>query len=137
MILKIYTKLLLTVAVIIVAIWGFGYRENLPAPSSRSDADLIAAIGKADKELFNSNGQPIFTIKEAKKPTNNWYILKITPKDSDSPEGFIIINDPHFGGEHMNVVAGPESKFSREELLKAKVLIPSAVTDTLRSENAL
>ncbi len=137
MILKLYTKLLLTAAVIIMAIWGFGYRENLPAPSSRSGADFIAAIGKADKELFTSNSQPVFTIKEVKKPTNNWYVLKITPKDSDSPEGFIIINDPHFGGEYMNVVAGPESKFSRQELVKSRVLIPSTVTDTLRSENAL
>lgn len=134
---RTYALLLLGVVAIILLVWLWGYKTNLPAPENRSDADFITAIGKTNKELFTSDGQPIFTIKNTKKSAANWYVLKLVLKEGEGPESFIIINDLHFGSEYMAVVAGPESKFSFQELLESKILIPGRVIDTLKSEGAL
>ena len=136
-IIRIYAMILLTVVVIIALVWLWGYKQNLPAPGTRPSSDFVTAIFASHQELFSKDNQPVFTIKDIKKPIDNWYVLKITPKDRNDPESFIIINDPYFSTDYMSVVAGPESKFSRKELQRAKILIPDAVTNTLVQEGAL
>lgn len=135
--LRIYGAILIGVTVIVLVVWGWNYQVNLSAPDVRADDDFSYVLQNTHPELYSSSNQPIFTIKDVKKPTNNWYVLKLALREGTGPESFIIINDPHFGNEYMSVIAGPESKFSRQGLLKTGVLIPSAVIDTLRGEGAL
>lgn len=134
---RIYLLLLITTAIIVALIWLWGYKQNLPAPAARTNDDFASAIFATNSELFSENSQPIFTIKDIKKPVANWYVLRLAPKDEGGPESFVVINDPHFSTDYMSVAVGPESKFSRKELQGAKTLIPDAVTNTLVQEGAL
>lgn len=134
---KVYGMMLLTAVLIIVTIWGWNYAINLPAPSTRSVDDFGVILLDSHPELFTSDNKPVFTIDSSNKPTANWYILKLSPKDGNGPSSFAIVNDPHFGREYMKVIAGPESKFSRQELTSKGQLIPSEVITTLEGEGAL
>jgi len=134
-IIKLGYVVLLSVAIIILAIWGFGYQENLPAPQLRNNQEFIAAIGKTHKELFTKTGQPIFKITKTIKPSDNWYILHLTSIKDRNLTSMVLVNDPHFGSKYMKVIIGPESKFARSQLVTKN--IPGTVINTLRTEGNL
>lgn len=132
-----YTLFLVCALLIVFVIWIWNYPINLPAPANRTADDFSYALRSSHPELYTTNNQPIFTIQDTLKPAKNWYILKITTKDTPGLSSYLILNDPHFGIQYMQVVAGPQTLFSRQELQSKQMLIPTAVTSTLREQGAL
>lgn len=93
------------------------YGTLLPAPAMRSSRDVTNALLRSHPELFADDDQPIFTIDRIQKVVDHWYVVKIAATTADNGvEGYLVIKDPSYGAEHMSVVAGPESRFSMQEL---------------------
>lgn len=103
-------------------IWVSNYKTTLPVPSNRSTAELTAAIARTKPTLVDSNKQPIFGIYDKKHISPGYYLVTIIQKNTiNSLPVRVVIQDPYFDANAMGVVAGPESKFSRQDLIQAGI----------------
>lgn len=116
--------LLIIVAMLVIAsgVWLTNYRTNFPAPAKRGLDDFSNVLLRDNSELFTSENQPIFDVKNIEKPQDNWYILTLAVKEkTNDVESRVVIYDPFFGKEYMDVVVGPKTTYSQQELKEAAV----------------
>lgn len=123
---KIIFLFIASIIVIPLLVWLSNYKTNFPVPDKRTDDEFISAIKRANPRLFFENGEPIFTIIDSKKPIKKWYVLRIVEKGSESTgvKSTLIIRDPVFDSDKIEVVSGPVSKFSNIELDELEIPLP-------------
>lgn len=128
---KVYILIIASIIVTFGAtsgiIWLTHYETNLPVPATRPKHDFSDAIARGKPNLVKSHGQPIFTIVRIEKIVPKWYLVKIQQENtpSISIESSVIVNDPYFDANYMNVAAGPTTNFSKTELSQDN--IPTSV----------
>ena len=106
-------------AIIYSIVWLAHYKTNFPVPDNRSSRDFTTVLLDQEPQLFDSKNRPIFTISHIDHVQKNWYIITIKATNSQSNiASKLIINDPYFSSSYMNVVAGPETTFSSDELTR-------------------
>lgn len=118
---------------LIIGIWLSNYKKNFPVPATRTDAEIIKSIQKSTPRLFGKDNAPIFSVVNISHPQKNWYIVTITKKgETGGIKSKLIVSDPYFGAEYMNVVKGPSSTFSEDEL--KNLFIPDEVIKDVKNE---
>lgn len=99
-------------------IWFAHYKTSFPIPESRSNADFSAVITRAQPQMATKSGQPIFTIVSTKRVSPHWYLVGFRQRNAPSTSlvSEVVINDPYYDSNRMNLIARPESQFSAADL---------------------
>lgn len=114
---------------------GFYFLKNyntiLPPPDKRNASDITSALKVTHPELFTKDSKPIFNVVKISRVQPQWYIITIKATSQKSIETRLVLFDQHFKATDMLSYAGPQSRFSSDELVKTD--IPDKVqTELLR-----
>lgn len=130
---KIVALIAFSIIMLSGGMWLSNYKKNLPVPATRTDTEIIKAIQKSTPRLFSKDNEPIFSVVNISHPQKNWYIVTITKKgETGGIKSKLIISDPYFGAEYMNVIKGPSSTFAENEL--KNLFLPDEVVKGVKNE---